>query len=125
MLTIYHEHPALRRVEWVSQLVVELRRAPGWVLTPSGATWLDDMSLRGFVAQGKWPARFGQPAALWLLDGQPMRSPDGEIWHRLEPGSSAASTMDGWIGVLSGEGIAEVVASPAVDDDPHAIPASG
>lgn len=116
-------HPGLRRIEWVSQLVAALRERPRWVLTPQGVRWLDPAGLRRFVEQGHWPARFGQPADLWVIDGEDLLvCADGRSWRRLE---QAAGGPDQWYAVRPGDGEPSIVAVPTAAEDPHAVPASG
>lgn len=85
MLTTY-PHPCLRRVEWVSDLVLSLRGGPvRWVITPGEVALLDDIGLRWYVSRGRWPAKFGEPASLWLADADCdlVTSRDGRHWRRL------------------------------------------
>lgn len=155
MLTTY-PHPCLRRVQWVSDLVLSLRGTGArWVITPSEVALLDGVGLRWFVSRGHWPAKFGQPASLWLADAgcELLTSTDGVHWRRLglpdgaldptaveETGEAIThaatlpSTSDGvvpewWLAVVAPGGNPAVVASgtstPHVVDAPHAQPASG
>ena len=85
MLTTY-PHPCLRRVEWVSDLVLSLRGGVArWVITPGEIALLDDIGLRWFVSRGHWPAKFGEPASLWLADAgcELVTSDDGVHWRKL------------------------------------------
>lgn len=148
MLTTY-PHPSLRQVEWVSQLVHELRAGQRWIITPDDLACLDPVGLRWFVARGHWPAKFGQPASLWLAEpGDLAVSTDGRHWRRLTPLRGALDptaveeagpvieaqvplpttqdSPDRWIALLAPTltvVAAEISVPPA--DDPHAIPASG
>ena len=155
MLTTY-PHPCLRRVEWVSDLVFSLRGGVArWVITPGEIAMLDDIALRWYVSRGNWPAKFGQPAQLWLADaGHDLAtSPDGVHWRRLwlPPGTldptavqetgavvtfaaPLPSTSDGtvpewWLALIAPGGSPAVIASgttaPLAVDAPHALPASG
>ena len=150
MLTMY-PHESLRQVEWVSDLVLRLRESsePRWVFTPSHLACLDSFGLRWFVARGHWPAKFGQPATLWLADpGDLAVSADGQHWRRLRPVPSALDPTaieetgpvieakvelpsaphhpDRWIALLASEPkiIAVEVTTP-VRDEPLVVTASG
>jgi hypothetical protein len=155
MLTTY-PHPCLRRVEWVSDLVLSLRGGLArWVITPGEIALLDDIGLRWFVSRGHWPAKFGEPASLWLADAgcELAISSDGGQWRKLwlppdaldptaveETGtvvtSAAAlpSISDGaepewWLALIVPGGSPTIIASgtsvPHTVDAPHAQPASG
>jgi hypothetical protein len=153
MLTTY-PHPCLRRVEWVSDLVWSLRGgAARWVITPGEVALLDGIGLRWFVSRGHWPAKFGQPALLWLADAgfDLVTSGDAVHWRRLrlppnaldptaveETGEviafpavlpSTSDTVDWWLALVAPGGSPAVIASgshaPHIIDAPHAQPASG
>jgi hypothetical protein len=153
MLTTY-PHPCLRRVEWVSDLVSSLRGgAARWTITSAEVALLDDIGLRWFVSRGHWPAKFGQPAALWLADAdcELVTSADGLRWRRLwlPPGAldptaveetgdiigfaaalpSTSDNIDWWLALVAPGGSPTIIASgthtPHIVDAPHAVPASG
>ncbi|MFF2146614.1 hypothetical protein [Kitasatospora sp. NPDC058190] len=122
MLTTY-DHPALRRVDWVADLLTELREAdrPHWVLFPTFLTRLDAVGLRQLVARAQWPGGIDEPAAVWLV-GDEYRlsvSPDGEQWRELRPAPHGLDPTlpvpggfaAGFLGAHRAGGAPEVIAS--------------
>lgn len=111
-MLVPHGHPALTRVDWVTDLLVLVRSSTGprWVATADGVVKVDCNNLRSLVAGGLLPRDIDQPAELWLIEEthELLVSPDGNNWTAV---ASPHDCLSGFLGVRRGTGQPERIAS--------------